>query len=254
MFPGIVALHGFTGGPGSFDRLRNHLECRGVVRWYCPSLLGHGNTPPLGPRHFMGEVDRLAQDIAAEGMSGAHLLGYSLGARMALGLLARHPQLFASVTLVSVHPGLRTVAQRLRRQAADERWCQLLSQSMTTFVEQWSQQPMFRSQEGLSGQALATQKKIRRDHQAAGLISSLRTVGLGQMPDLWSIAATWPRSLQLVVGERDTKFSQLAENFLALRTRDKSNSATPLRKFSDCGHNVVLEAPEQLAHVLGRQT
>ena len=54
---------------------------------------------------FEGNLEQVARRVRQVGAS-VNLVGYSLGARVALGLLASRPELVASATLVSVHPGL----------------------------------------------------------------------------------------------------------------------------------------------------
>lgn len=223
------------------------------VQFFAPVLLGHQALTTVEPHSFMGEVDRLARLVQAAKVSGAHLLGYSLGARMALGLMVRHPQLFSKATLIGVHPGLRDPAARQNRITSDARWSRLLSQSITVFLDSWECQPLFVTQANLSSTQRAKQDEIRRSHTAVGLRKSLSTVGLGQMPNFWTVARTWQRPLTIVTGSEDTKFGQLAEKFMTHRTTDGSRQKHRIVQIRSCGHNVPLEAPESLARVLLEQ-
>ena len=244
---GLVLLHGFTGSPASFDGLSAAL----LRRWprsrvLCPPLLGHGARPPIEPERFEQEVDRLASEIRVAGFAGAHLCGYSLGARLALGLLGRHPWLFAGATLIGVHPGLTSEEERAARVGSDERWCQLLEREGTPgFLRAWQAQPLFETQARCSAAELARQAEIRRNHSASGLQRALRVLGLGRMPDLRGVLHVQPLRLQLLVGALDAKFCALGQRLAA-------TAPAQLEIVAGAGHNLLLEAPERVLRVLTR--
>jgi 2-succinyl-6-hydroxy-2,4-cyclohexadiene-1-carboxylate synthase len=243
---GLVLLHGFTGSPASFGELVAALRARRAgLRIACPWLLGHGSTPALGPGRFEAEVDRLAALLRAERLSGAHLCGYSLGARVALGLLARHPQLFSGVTLIGVNPGLGDVGERAARVGNDERWAQvLLRQGVHDFTSAWQSQPLFESQAQLSGTRLAEQQHIRASHTARGLAHALRVLGLGRMPDYRGVLCSSSLRVRLLVGALDGKFLAIARQLRAISGRAELDCVPGV------GHNVLLEAPGHVAGVL----
>lgn len=248
----LVLLHGFTGAPASFDELCAALDARGgaALEVHRPELLGHG--APAGDVHtFTDEIERLAAGVEARGLRGAHLCGYSLGARVALGLLAHAPRLFASATLVGVHPGLTTEDERRERRASDERWARLLEErGLEAFLSAWQEQPLFASQATIEraggSDAVARQRLIRRGHDAAGLARSLRVLGLAEMPSYHGTLLAPPVPTTLVVGADDAKFLALA------RASTAHGAGSKLEVVEGAGHNVVLEAPERLADVLLR--
>lgn len=243
---GLVLIHGFTGSPASFDALVGRLAQRwprlGVHR---PALLGHGGEAASGTLRFEQEVDRIARSVVRAGASGSHLCGYSLGARIATGLLARHGQLFAGATLIGVHPGLSNAAERAARVGSDERWCELLSRrGVGAFLDAWQAQPLFASQRGLPAAEAARQRRIRSSHSAPGLMRALRVLGLGQMPDYRGALRAARGRLRLIAGERDDKFVALARA-LAERAAGSELDLVP-----GVGHNVLLEAPDHVARSL----
>jgi 2-succinyl-6-hydroxy-2,4-cyclohexadiene-1-carboxylate synthase len=244
---GLVLLHGFSGSPASFAELSATLRVRWPrLRVMCPPLLGHG--APLEPmaRSFEQEVDRLAREIRCAGFVAAHLCGYSLGARLALGLLARHACLFSGATLIGVNPGLSSESERRLRIGSDERWCQLLErEGSTEFLRAWQAQALFETQAELSEAQLARQAEIRARHTAAGLQQSLRVLGLGRMPDLHGVLYAQPLRLQLLVGALDAKFCAIGERLAA-------TAPVQLEIVAGAGHNLLLEAPERVARVLTR--
>lgn len=218
------------------------------LRVVCPVLLGHDGSPPPADAapDFAAEVDRLAAELRAAHRGPVHLCGYSLGARVALGLLCRHPQLFSAATLISVHPGLSSASERQERAAADERWARLLDeQGLAEFLQKWAQLPLFHTQSALPAAVRAAQEAVRQRHSAQGLARSLRVLGLAQMPDYTAELPTLQLPVRLVVGELDAKFTALADH-AAARLPHASVVRIP-----GVGHNVVMEAPDAICALLG---
>lgn len=245
---GLVLLHGFTGSPESFAGPLQLLRARRPqLRVFSPWLLGHGPAPELRPQRFEAEVDRLAERIRAARLSGAHLCGYSLGARVALGLLARHASLFAGATLIGVNPGLGDLEQRAARVGGDERWAeQLLREGVSRFLLAWQAQPLLESQARLPAEERLRQQRLRvASHTARGLARSLRVLGLGQMPDYRGVLCTSRVPVRLLVGALDRKFVEIAAQLHEL-------CGVALELVPGAGHNLLLEAPAHVAGVLTR--
>jgi 2-succinyl-6-hydroxy-2,4-cyclohexadiene-1-carboxylate synthase len=245
---GLVLIHGFTGSPRSFDGLVERLRVRHPgVETYRPTLLGHGAAAPLQSCRFEQEVHRIARAIRERALDGAHLCGYSLGARVALGLLTHHPYLFGGATLIGVHPGLASTAERAARVGADERWCQLLeTRGLTAFLAAWQQQPLFASQRELSPGVADEQARIRAGQSADGLSRALRVLGLGQMPDYRGTLLGAALPVRLIAGALDTKFAALAAALVRQAPRVR------LDLVPGVGHNVLIEAPAHIEGVLAR--
>ena len=241
----VVLIHGFTGSPASFDDLAARLSEGSAPRLHRPALVGHADAVPHPYHRFEQEVDRVAAEIRQSGASGAHLCGYSLGARVGLGLLARHACLFRSATLIGLHPGLNSAAERALRIGADERWCQLLiRQGIQAFSTAWEAQPIFATQRELPGALLARQRRIRTHHSALGLVRSLRILGLGQMPSYRGVFQSQPLRVRLLVGALDANFVRLGQELAG------ASSRVQLEVVEGAGHNLLLEAPDRVARVL----
>ena len=238
----MVLLHGFTGAPASWDDVVAALppETR-VLR---ETLACHG-APELDTADgFDDEVERIAARLANREVRGAHLCGYSLGARVALGLLARHPERFARATLVGVNPGLATEEERMERMHTEERWQDLLRESLDAFVAVWERQPLLSTQRAADPDALDRQRSTRMSHRAEGLARSLRVLGLGRMPDLRGVLPSITAPVALVAGALDEKFSRLAQQVAPLLPH------ATVHIIEGAGHNIPLEAPRALAALL----
>lgn len=240
-----MLLHGFTGGPRSWSRV---VACAGLDQPPAiPTLAGHGRDwQGRGTESFESEVTRLAL-LIANAERPRLLCGYSMGARLALGLLAREPGLFDAAVLIGVHPGLSDTAERAERRELDAERARLLRENgLSAFVADWEELPLFASQRALSPDVRAEQRAVRLAHDAEGLARGLEALGLGEMPDYREAMASLQIPITIMTGSLDAKFSDIAR---ALAAQDANTGAEWI---DGVGHNVVLEAPDAVAAVLKR--
>lgn len=231
----VVLLHGFTGSPDSFGEVRERLASRPTLS---PRLLGHGERAP-GVDGFEAEVDRLARLLPDEPVI---LAGYSLGARLALGITSRHPKRVRSAVLVGVNPGLRSAAEREQRRAEDRTWIELLETGgLDAFIAAWERQPLFASQTSLPERVRERRQNERRAHDPRELARSLRLTGLAEMPDYWADLPRITQPVTLLAGENDEKFRNLASAASKLLPRGRFEIA------GGASHDVLLERPDLVA-------
>jgi 2-succinyl-6-hydroxy-2,4-cyclohexadiene-1-carboxylate synthase len=247
----VVLLHGFAGARSAWDEVVRHLR---------PDLPPDALLLPLAiagheaPAHlassFSGEVDRLAgqaeQGIGDGSAGGGSLfVGYSLGGRLALALALRHPRLVARAVLIGASPGLARADERRGRVADDEEWARLLEErGIGGFLDAWEAQPLFASQRELPAARREAQRRLRERLDAGELALAMRTLGLGVMPPCWDELPGIGLPVDLVVGERDGKFTALARE-MARRLPSSTVHVVP-----GVGHNVVLEAPAAMARIV----
>ena len=234
--PLTLLLHGFTGGAADWS------DCwAGPEPALALDLPGHGaSADPVGS---WDEAIRCLLDALPPSID--RLVGYSLGGRIALGLLHAAPERFRSATMVSAHPGLTNPAERAVRRAADRCWIELLRRDgVPGFVCNWESLPLFTGQVRLPGEALARQRARRLSHRAEGLIASIAVFGLAEMPDTRDVLRRFTGDLRWIVGADDPKFARVAQEVLDLRP------TTELHILEGVGHNLLLEAPRELAVLL----
>ncbi|EGV20243.1 alpha/beta hydrolase fold protein [Thiocapsa marina 5811] len=173
------------------------------------------------------------------------MVGYSLGGRFALGLMALDPNRFRRATVISAHPGLEDASQRADRLAGDRAWVRLLLDGgIDAFVDAWESQPLFATQAGLPIAVLERQRRRRLDQRPAGLAASLLQHGLGRMPSLWEPLRAFPGELTWIAGAADARFLGIAREVVRRRP------ATRLHVLPGVGHNPLLECPEILGDLL----
>ena len=229
-------LHGFLGAPAQWEGVAG----AGEPRWWLP---GHGPSPWMPPGvGFDDVVDALAP--WAEGRRV--LVGYSLGARLALSLALRHPGELRAVVLVGGTPGLEDPAERAQRAAADDALSATIARDgIAAFVARWEALPLFATQRALGDEVRAAQRAWRTQHEPAGLAWALATLSTGRMPPLWERLATAPFAVHAVTGERDEKFTRLAEAMVR-----RGGGRVVHHRVAGVGHNVALEDPAAVARVV----
>jgi 2-succinyl-6-hydroxy-2,4-cyclohexadiene-1-carboxylate synthase len=241
----LALLHGFTGSPTSWDAVRAALPSELEV--HALPLPGHAPdfaVPWLGEQsadeaRWGASVDAVAERLPAR---PAVLVGYSLGARLALGLLARHPARVASAVLIGVSPGLADAEARRLRILSDAVLARRLrEEGIEAFERHWASLPIFSSQGRVPASARAAQRARRLAHDPEQLARSLETVGLGRMPELSPILDAEASRLRLVVGAEDAKFRAIAE------AAARRCPALGVGLVPESGHDVPLEAPIALA-------
>jgi 2-succinyl-6-hydroxy-2,4-cyclohexadiene-1-carboxylate synthase len=175
--------------------------------------------------------------IVANQVTGCDVvIGYSLGARIALGLVAT--TLLPRAVLISVNPGLALEEDRAQRREADAVWAhKFRTEPLGRVLDAWEQQPLFATQARVDPERLAERRSRRMMLDADAQARSLEVMGLGAMPD-YRFAVN-PERCTLVVGADDAKFRALAKGLPA-----------PLSIVEDSGHDPLLEQPELLAMVL----
>ena len=243
----VVALHGFTGTGDSWRAVRANLGHDGPV--WCPDLVGHGRAAEIpGVTQFDDEVDRLVAAIRRRFTVPVLLVGYSLGARVALRMLVRHPACAGAAILISGRAGLRDEGARAARIAADQRWINVLEdEGIAAFAEGWQAQPLFASQAALPVASRDAQDRLRSAQSAAGLARALNVLGLGAMPDCWPTLPGLAPRLRLVAGALDPVFVAEAEAMADLLPHAEVEIVPGV------GHNVTLEAPDVVAALIDKE-
>lgn len=229
--PSATFLHGFTQTSQSWmpviELLDQHLTC---------TLLdapGHGKNPQ-GQR----TLSDCGEDIA-QTMSKGVLVGYSMGARMALHTALQHPEKVTHLVLVSGTAGITDDTERQQRVQSDTALAERIeSIGVPAFVDEWLSLPMF---SGLTPEKAQREERLR--NTALGLADSLRFAGTGTQHPLWDVLATLGMPVLIIAGEKDAKFVELAQ-----RMHELIESST-LVIVPESGHSVHLEATSAFVEI-----
>jgi 2-succinyl-6-hydroxy-2,4-cyclohexadiene-1-carboxylate synthase len=235
----LVLLHGFTGSCESWTGLVPTFASQCLVIRI--DLLGHGRTaaPTSAARYGMAQIaDDVSALISQVARPPVHLLGYSMGGRLALHLALTRPALFKTSILESASPGLKTEAERQERIEQDTRLALSIEQGgIASFINRWEQLPLFASQASLSPSLRQKLRDQRLRNNATGLANCLRGMGTGAQPSLWSRLTELHMPLLLLAGGLDHKFADLARQ-MACEAPDVQLHIVP-----GAGHAIHLENP-----------
>jgi 2-succinyl-6-hydroxy-2,4-cyclohexadiene-1-carboxylate synthase len=238
-FP-VILLHGFTGSKENWSNLRASLSTQYKV--ITLDLIGHGNTDsPVDRERY--EIERVCRDLASLmeklHIEKVHLLGYSMGGRIALAFSILYPEFIRSLLLESSSPGLESVEERNDRKRADEQLAVGIERNgIEEFIGKWENIPLFKSQKLLPS---TKQDKIRAQrlrNSPTGLANSLKGMGTGTQPSYWDKLHSLSFPVLFICGEWDEKFCLIAENM------KKRMPNLSIFKVSNAGHAIHVEQPE----------
>ncbi|MCG9748366.1 2-succinyl-6-hydroxy-2,4-cyclohexadiene-1-carboxylate synthase [Shewanella sp. Isolate8] len=245
--PVLVLLHGFLGDKhdwqGVLARLSQHFRCIAL------DLPGHGASPSLegdpDSSGFQRVVTHILSTLDELKVNRFHLLGYSLGGRIALHLAQhlakRAPERLLSLHLESCHLGLSNDEERSQRLEQDRLWQQkLLSLPISDFLALWYQQGVFASLNDEQRQKLI---QARSHNRPAALASIYLPTSLGHQADLSSQPEQSTLNWHYYVGLQDDKFLALAKAWQA-------KQKIALYRVPGAGHNVHLAQPEAFCDLL----
>lgn len=242
----LMLLHGFTGCAQSWDRL-----WAALLREYTtitPDLLGHGRTDaPHDPARYRMErcVEDLVAILDALDVERTHLLGYSMGGRVALAAAVAHPERIASLILESASPGLAEAAERQARIASDNALADLAERDgIEAFVARWERTALFATQDRLPTEVRARLRAHRLANKPAGLANSLRGLGTGVQPPLWERLGELRLPCLVMAGELDAKFVSIAQKMA------DAIAGARIALVAGAGHTIHLEQPDAFTRLV----
>lgn len=221
--PRLALLHGFTQTASSWNpvirELSDEYSCIAV------DMPGHGNSPDA-----TRSLPQCAHNIAHT-VGSATYIGYSFGARVALHIALSYPNLCERLVLISGTAGIEDDNERAERRHDDELLGEYIMETgMNRFINEWLSQPMFA---GLAPEFAYIEE--RKQNLPEDMADSLRYAGTGTQEPLWSQLHHLSMPVLIVAGQKDAKFTALAERMHSLIP------SSTLEIFDNVGHTVQLE-------------
>lgn len=196
----IYTLHGFLGLPSDFDFLD----------------IPHISLPVRPANSFHEWASNFNRSIKT---SNNVLIGYSMGARLALQAWKESPSLWNDIILISGHPGLTDGNQE--RMDADAKWAKrFLEDDWDTLMRDWEGQAALKSY---------SIPRYEKNYDRKELASHLLNFSLGKQP-LFEAPAFW------ILGGNDPK-----------KIRQKIPNPCII---SDRGHRLPWECPQDLNRII----
>jgi 2-succinyl-6-hydroxy-2,4-cyclohexadiene-1-carboxylate synthase len=240
----VTLLHGFTQSGRSWQEVISKMPPG--WRWVVPDLRGHGDTK-IKPGALC-TMDACTQDLEMLwdhlGITRTHLVGYSMGGRLALHVAVNHPERLLSLLTIGAHAGLEEEAREGRRRGDEALAKRIEADGLEAFVSYWSRQPLFAGLERRGPSFVAQLRAERMGNTVAGLAASLRGMGAGGMAPLWDQLVKVTVPCTFVAGQLDHGYVASARRLAA--AVPKGRVEVVLR----AGHTVHQERPDAFAHVL----
>lgn len=237
--PALVLLHGFA---SSHTAWQYYLEALSGD-YYCLAydLPGHGKS--LGNYESLSSLNQvaesLAEDIHRTVSTKYSIIGYSLGARVAMHVMLNDSDRIDRSILISGSPGIPHESEReQRRHTDDELAGKIIENGMLWFGKYWSALPIFasRNQSKRVDQSLMLREWMAQDPH--GLAHALRILSPGRQEYLLPRLSERNQRQLWLAGILDSKYASQ----LALVETAIPNSVCKI--IPDAGHDVIREQPE----------
>jgi len=216
--PPVVLLHGFTGNASTMTGLRDQLSAGHLV--IVPDLVGHGESS-IPTRVSAYGVEAMARHVVSLneklGHDRFHLVGYSMGGRVALALACETPTKVMSLALVGASAGIAEPERRADRVAADRALADRIeTEGLDGFVDEWMAKPLFSSQSRLGLAHIEQARHQRLSNDPTGLALSLRGGGTGAMKPLHGQLGGCGVPTVVIAGVEDPKFRAIANELVEM--------------------------------------
>ena len=179
----------------------------------------------------------------AKALTPLYLLGYSLGARLAIAYSLAQPQRIQRLWLEGANFGLKYDSERLIRISHDQQWANRFAQeSMPEVLNDWYQQPVFVDLSEIERQKLVALRAQQIDRIAVS--QAMMAFSLGKQPDYRSLLKAVHDDVVFICGAQDKKFCAIGEQLAA------DGVVQQLHIVPMSGHNVHRAQPTAFAVLL----
>jgi len=244
----LLLIHGFTGSIAQWEPLAASLSR--TYQLIMVDMLGHGSSDaPLQVERYstFEVVEDLAELLQMLGHKQVHVLGYSMGGRIALSFAMQKRELVRSLIMESSSPGLASEEERLARTKSDQALAKRIEQQgIEWFADYWGKLPLFSSMLQLPEARQKQLHELRLRNRPFGLAQSLRGIGTGVQPSWWQQLDELMIPVLLIAGELDTKYCHIAKQMQGRLPQAQ------LEIVPGAGHNVHVEQPHLFDTIIKR--
>uniref|UniRef100_A0A0D9YU58 Mandelate racemase/muconate lactonizing enzyme C-terminal domain-containing protein n=1 Tax=Oryza glumipatula TaxID=40148 RepID=A0A0D9YU58_9ORYZ len=256
----ILFLHGFLGTSEDWVPMMKALSPS--ARVIAVDLPGHGESEIL--QHDVENSNQISFSVQSVAdlllklirniTDGAVVVvGYSMGARIALHMALNQNHKISGAVIISGSPGLRDEASKRRRSAIDRSRAHFLSScGLENFLETWYSAKMWASlREHPKFDSLV---RTRMKHNNIKALSKvLADSSTGTQKSLWEDLKHLKSPLLIVAGEKDPKFKEISQQMCREIRKHKDRESDGLCEMiiiPDSGHAVHVENPLPLVRAI----
>lgn len=234
----LLLLHGFMSDSKSMKRIGENLS--DAYNLLYVDLPGFGGSKSRGYDYDMGSVSFSISRILEElNLDAVHVLGYSMGGRVALSLASLYPDKVHSLILESASPGLVYEEEQKERLDIDANRAKKITGDYQQFLDDWEDMGLFKSQKHLSPKTFSAQRQMREAQNPKEVADSLLKYGTGVQPSYWSCLKDLKMPVLLIVGADDRKFVDINKKMA------ESIENVKFEIVEGAGHNIHLESAEK---------
>lgn len=229
----VLFLHGFLSDHRAFiDIIREYEKTFNIL---LVDLPGFGKSKSVGIDYTIDTIaDWIVEVLVECKLDRVHVVGYSMGGRVAASLIYNHETRVNRAVLESTTLGINDDDKRQERIEIDEYRALSIEADYELFIEKWSNLGLFSSQIKLDNDSKNEQKELRLSQTPLEVADSLRKYGTGTQTNYWPIMKSGKKIL-ILAGEKDEKFVRLANQMLQV-----FDDAT-FTCIKNVGHNIHLE-------------
>lgn len=235
----LIALHGFSGSGQVFEHLSEEFE-QFKCKLLAVDLIGHGDTitPQQAEVHtFKSQMDALSKLIVELNIPKFHLLGYSMGGRLALHFAIQNPQNVTSLVLESTNIGISNQNERKERAKRDALLADEIQLDYPGFLKKWNKLPLFKSPKNAPMELIKKFNSIQLNQDPIQMAFSAREFSPGKIPFVINELESLNFPVLAITGELDHTYTQLWKSLTD--TIPNGNH----REISNAGHRVHLDQP-----------
>ncbi|MFM2590420.1 2-succinyl-6-hydroxy-2,4-cyclohexadiene-1-carboxylate synthase [Vibrio sp. TBV020] len=240
--PVVVYLHGLLGNGEDWQLTRSKLSDYASITIDLP---GHGMSALQSCFNFRDCCDQISDTLLTQVTPEQPivLVGYSMGGRIAMSGIANRFFPSLNIQLLIVEGGnfglLDETAKQTRWQN-DIRWAERFrNEPIEQVLADWYQQAVFSSLNHEQRQKLILKRSANLGTSVANM---LEATSLSKQDYLLELLKCSGIPTHYICGEKDNKFSQLAEQ-----------SGLSFSQVAQAGHNVHIEQPEAFAEIVRTQ-
>ena len=237
----LVCFHGFSESGSTWDGI----EVPGY-RLIRIDSMGHGRSArpmelqPYELSQMLSDLHRVIYAVAGERYA---LMGYSMGARLALLYTLEYPEEVSHLVLESGSVGIEDEVARQERYFADKALGnRIREQDVQWFSETWAKLDIFKTQQSLPVKVQQQVQRRRLLNSPHALAFTLEGSGQGSMPYVGHRLSELTMPVCYISGELDTKYTAIGAQYFG----------DVHRIVPKVGHNVHVEAPEAYGQILER--
>ncbi|CAA7053570.1 unnamed protein product [Microthlaspi erraticum] len=251
----VLFLHGFLGTGEEWIPIMKGVS--GYARCISVDIPGHGSSRAHSHASETQKVPTFSMEMIAKTLyklieqitpGKVTIVGYSMGARIALYMALTFSNKIEGAVVVSGSPGLKDpVARKVRSATDDSKARMMIEHGLEIFLENWYNGGLWKSLRRHPHFRKIVASRLLHDDvlSVAKLLSDLSS---GRQPSLWEELEDCDTNISLVFGEKDVKFKQIAIRMYREMSKSKKSEHNIIEmvEIPEAGHAVHLESPLRL--------